>query len=634
MLQTIRDRTQGLIVGIIIGLVCLTFALWGVESYINQARQIIVAEVNGDEIPVEEFQTSLQRLRRQAENMLGDQFNAEEWNQPDVKMRALDSLINDRILASLIKDARISVSEQQMVRQLQQIPAFQQDGVFSRALYEQRISSLGYSPVGFERQLGSDLAQSQLRAGIAASEFTTREEALRLQRLREQKRDVGYAIMPSSVHEDQVALNDSDFEKYYNEHQESYRKPETASFEYLELSSASLAAEVKVTDDALRAYYDANHATYTTTEERNVNHILIQVSQSASEADVEAARTKADDLLKRARAGEDFEKLAREFSDDTGSKTEGGETGLFPRGAMAPQFEEAAFKLPVGEISSPVRTNFGFHLIKVKEIKGGGLRPFDEARADVEAAYRNAEAQKVFIDQAEQFSNLVYEHPDSLTVAADALNLKSQTTASMTKAEIAAQYSDKLAAAVFEADVLVDGLNSEPVEMPDGRVMAVRVIEHQPSVIPPLSEVKPLVEAEIREMQLRTLTEAAGTALIEKLRGGATIAELIKDAGIDWKNVEAAGRESADVNRAVLREAFRADVTGDKPTYLGIAIGKADYAVIRVANVQVPPVSDVDTTAVQKLTGELMKARATAAWQDYVAALRGASDVTINRNDL
>ena len=160
------------------------------------------------------------------------------------------------------------------------------------------------------------------------------------------------------------------------------------------------------------------------------------------------------------------------------------------------------------------------------------------------------------------------------------------------------------------------------------------MIEHQPSVIPPLSEVKPLVEAEIREMQLRTPDRSGRNGLDREAARCATIAELIKDAGIDWKNVEAAGRESADVNRAVLREAFRADVTGDKPTYLGIAIGKADYAVIRVANVQVPPVSDVDTTAVQKLTGELMKARATAAWQDYVAALRGASDVTINRNDL
>lgn len=634
MLQTIRDRTQGLIVTVIIGLICLTFALWGVESYINEARQVIVAEVNGSEIPVEEFQTTMQRFRRQAESMLGDQFNAEEWNQPDVKMKALDNLINDRILATLIEDARISVSDQQVARQLQQIPAFQQDGAFSRALYEQRVSMLGYSSVGFERQLRNDLAQSQLRAGIAASEFTTREEALRLQRLRDQKRDIGYAIVPGSAHEDKVAITESDIEKHYTEHQEEYRKPETVSLEYLELSSGSLAAEVKVTDEALRAYYDANHPAYTLTEERNVNHILIQVSQGAPDADVASARTRAEDLLKRARGGEDFETLAREFSDDTGSKTEGGETGLFPRGAMAPEFEESAFKLAVGEISEPVRTQFGFHLIKVKEIKAGGLRTFDEARADVEVAYRNAEAQKVFIDQAEQFSNLVYEHPDSLQVAAEALNLKPQSTAAMTQAEIAAQYSDKLATAVFEADVLVDGLNSEPVEMPDGRVLAVRVIEHQPSAIPALAEVKATVEAELRETQLRELTEAAGKALIEKLRGGATIAELIKDAGFDWKKVEAAGRESADVNRAVLREAFRAEVAGDQPAYLGIPIGKSDYAVIRVANIQVPPAGDVDPNAVQTLTGELMKERAAEAWRDFVAALRDHSDVTIYENGL
>lgn len=634
MLQTIRDRTQGLIVSIIIGLVCLTFVLWGVESYINEARQVDVAEVNGEEIPLAEFQTHLQRLRRQAEAMLGDQFNAEEWNQPDVKRRALDNLINDRIVNALVKDARIGVSDQQVAQQLQQLPAFQQDGVFSRALYEQRVSALGYSPLGFEQQMRSDLAQSHLRAGISASEFAMREEIVRLQQLREQKRDIGYAILPGSTRADQVTVSDADIEKYFADHQEDYRKPERVALTYLELSQATLAAEVKVTDDALRAYYDANHPAYTTTEERNVNHILVQVPKTAPEAEATAARSKAEDLLKRARGGEDFEKLAREFSDDTGSRTEGGETGLFPRGAMVPEFEDSAFKLKVGEISEPVRTQFGYHLIKLKEIKAGGLRPFEEARADVEAAYRNAEAQKVFIDQAEQFSNLVYENPDSLDVAAEALNLKPQSTPALTRDELAAQYSDKLAAVVFEADVLVDGLNSEPVELPDGRVMAVRVLEHTPSALPALAEVKDAVQKALQEQKVRELTEAAGKEMIEKLRGGATIAELVKDQGFDWKKVEGAGRESSDVNRAVLREAFRAEVPAGEPAYLGIPIGKSDYAVIRVANIQLPAADAVDKAALSTLTGDVMKSRATESWRDFVDALRAASDVVVNEQDL
>lgn len=634
MLQTIRDRTQGLVVAVIVGLICLTFALWGVESYINSERRVVVAEVNGDEIGLDEFQQALQRVRRQAESVLGEQYNAEDWNKPDIKMRGLDGLINERIVAGLMDEARIRVSDAQLASEVQKIPAFQQDGAFSRTLFDQRVSLLGFSPVGFELQMRADMAQAQLRSGIAASEFTLRAESERLQRLREQKRDIGYAIIPNTEFADKVSVSDADIEKHYADHQEDYRVPEKAALEYLELSAATLANEVVVTDEALQQFYDANHALYTTVEERNVNHILIQAAKSASDTDISAARNKAEELLKRARAGDDFEKLAQEFSDDTGSKTDGGETGLFPRGVMAPEFEEVAFELAVGEISEPVKTDFGFHLIKLKETKAGGLKSFADAKSDVQTAYRSAEAQKMFIDQAEQFSNLVYEHPDSLDVAADALNLKAQKAESLTQVELATRFSEKLGAVVFEADVLIDGLNSEPIELPDGRIVAVRVTEHRASAIAPLAEVKAQIKAELEEQQIRQLTENAGKELIEKLRGGATITDLVKNAGFDWQKVENANRDSTDVNRAVLREAFRVEATESDPVYAGIAIGKADYAVIRVANVEVPSSADIDKTAIKTLGNDLTNNRAGDAWRDFVAALRASSEVKIYNNNL
>ena len=634
MLQTIRDRTQGLIVAIIVGLISLTFILWGVESYINAAKRVIVAKVDGDEIPIEEFQKALQRFRRQAESMLGEAFNAADWDKPEVKTKALDELINDRVLARLISDSRVRVTNAQVAQQLLEIPAFQDEKGFSRALYEQRVSALGFSQLGFEQQLRGDMAKSQLRNGVAASEFVTREEAQKIAALRKQKRDIGYAVIPAAEVEKQITVTEADTTTYFETHQEDYRRPEKASVEYLEISAAALVAKVDINDDKLRQYYDANQAAYTLTEERSANHILVQVARDAEAAAVASAQTKIKDILKRASAGEDFEKLAKELSDDVGSKAEGGSTGFFARGAMAPEFEEAVFKLKVGEISEPVRTKFGWHIIKVKEIKAGGLQPFDKVKAEVEVAYRNAEAQKGFFEQSEQFSNLVYENSDSLKVAAETLGLKTARTEVLTKVELAEKFSDKAAAEVFTTEVLNEGINSAPVELPQNRVVALRVVEHVPSAIPALSEVKAQVEEAVRNSRRRQLTAALGKELIERLRKGETVTELVKGHGFGWQQQEGATRESSDVNRAVLRAAFGVDASSRDPQYTGIPIGNTDYAIIRVANVVVPTDSEIARDDVATVQRDLVKGRMGAAWSEFVAAIRATSDVKIIEKNL
>ncbi|MBK6657593.1 MAG: SurA N-terminal domain-containing protein [Proteobacteria bacterium] len=635
MLQTIRDRTQGVIVAVIVGLISLTFILWGVESYINAAKRVIVAKVDGNEIPIEEFQNALQRFRRQAESMLGDAFNAADWDKPEVKTKALDELINDRVLSRLVDDARVRVTNQQLARQLLEIPAFQDEkGGFSRALYEQRVTAMGFSQLGFEQQLRSDMAKSQLRNGVAASEFVTREEALRIAALRKQKRDIGYAVIPAAEVEKQVTVTDAEVNAYFEAHKEQYRTLEKASVEYLEISAAALASKVEINDEKLHQYYDANQAAYTLAEERSANHILVQLAANANAADEGAAESKVKDILKRAQGGEDFEKLAKELSDDVGSKAEGGSTGFFARGAMAPEFEEAAFKLKVGEISAPVRTKFGWHIIKLKDIKAGGLQPYDKVKAEVEMAYRNSEAQKAFFEQAEQFSNLVYEHSDSLGVAAETLGIATQKTEVMSKEEFAKKFSDKAANAIFTAEVLNEGMNSEPIELPDSRVIAVRVLDHVPSAIPELAVVKTEVEDAVRNQHRRELTEALGKELIEKLRKGETVTELVKGRGFGWEQEEGVTRESGDVNRAVLRAAFSAEVAGNEPQYVGIPIGTTDYAIIRVANVVVPEESEIARGDVVAIQGEIVRGRMGAAWTSFVAAVRGASDVKVIAKNL
>ena len=634
MLQTIRDRSKGVIAAVIVFLISLTFVLWGVQSYIDAGSKVVVAEAGGEEILLSEFQESLQRIRRQAQSVLGDSFDGNSWDSAEIKQRALDELVDERILGQVIDDARIRVGDVQVARQLQQIPSFQTDGSFSRELYVQRVPLLGLTPAGFEQKLREDMARAQLRAGIAASEFVTAQEAENIQRLRAQRRDIGYATIPASEFDDQVLVTDEEIVAYFGKHREAFRRAEKVKLEYLVISAPALASEVPVSDDLLREYYDANQATYTVDEERNVNHILIQAREGAGAEDEVAAMEKIANVFARAKAGEVFEELAQELSDDVGSSADGGETGFFGRGVMASEFEQAAFDLEEGEISDPVKTKFGFHIIKLKAIKAGGLRIFDEVRAEVEVAYRDVEAQKLFLEQAEQFSNLVYERPDGLEAAADALSLSVSETAALTKIEIAALFSDRVAAAAFETEVLLEGLNAEPIELADGRVVAVRVNEHQPSSVPPLAEVRREIKEAVTTDKKRLLTEAAGKAMIERLRDGETVTELVKGGGFGWESVEAASRESNDVNRAVLRAAFRIEGDDDGPIYAGVAIGKSDYAVLRVANVTTPAPEELDKSDVVDVQRELVTARAETTWREFLDALRSKSDVQIFHNRL
>ncbi|MGE0483280.1 MAG: SurA N-terminal domain-containing protein [Gammaproteobacteria bacterium] len=629
MLQAIRERSQGLIVAIIVGFIILTFALWGIESYISAGRQVVVAEVEGQEILLQEFQEHLQRFRQQAQSMMGDTFKDADWDSTEIKTRALEQLVDERLLASLIEDTRIRISDRQVAMQLQQIPAFQDENGFSRQLYEQRLPTIGLTQAGFERELRNDIAKAQLRAGIAASEFVTKAEAQGVERYRLQKRDIGYAIISAATFGDLATPSEAEVQAYFEAHKETYRVAERVRLEYIQISAAALEDDVRVDDAALHAYYDNNKASFAVEEERNVNHILIHVPADADPATADAALGEAQAALQRARAGEPFEDLAKELSDDVGSSTEGGETGMFGRGVMAPEFEDAAFALAEGQISEPVRTKFGYHIIKLKAIKPGGQKSFDDVRDDVERAYRVAEAQKLFFEQAEQFSNLVYEHPDGLDVAAEALALESHRTELLTRAEIADEFSEKVAARAFETEVLVEGLNGEPVELEDGRVVAIRVFEHKPSAIPAFADVASEVREAFETERLKEKTAAAGDAMIERLRAGETVAAVIEGAGYDWQEVEGAGRDSDDVNRAVLRSAFRTAVDGTDVVYTGLPIGKSDYAVVRVGKVETPAADGLAGNQVDAVQLEMLGSRAALTWQGFVDALRAHSDVKI-----
>lgn len=622
MLQFIRERAQGVVAVIIILFLCLTFLLWGIDEYLRAGRTVVVAEVNGEEIDLGAYQKSFQQLRQRAQAELGDQFDSDLWTQDSTKKRALDMLIEERLLAQAVDDSRLRISMPQVAAFIRGAETFAVDGKFSVERYKQAVNMLGFTETGFEQQARTDLAVQQLRAGIALSAFATEPEAQRIAQLFAQKRDVGYALVepPEAA---SIEVTDADAESYFKDNQEQFRVLEKVTLEYLELTMDALKSEIPVDDALLNAYYDANKEAYTTQEQRSANHILVQVKKGATAAEDTAAKAKLESLRALIQGGMSFEDVAKQNSDDIGSRAEGGDTGLFPRGVMAPEFEAAAFSLKVGELSQPVKTEFGYHLIRVREIRPGGLAAFADVRAQVEDAYRREQAETLYFERAEEFSDAVTEHPDSLEAAAETLGLKPQLSASLTRQEVEERFSRDVANAAWEPEVLTEGLASVPVEIDSSRIVAVRVTEHAPTHIPAFADVKSDVIDTVRDQRARDTASKRGTAIVERLKKGEAVDAVMGAEKLDWQEAKGVSRDSSELNRAVARAAFQAALTPDgEPVVLGVALGSGSYAVVKVANLVLPTAEALAGKNVEAIQRDASRAYMAATWRGFMTQLR------------
>ena len=311
-----------------------------------------------------------------------------------------------------------------------------------------------------------------------------------------------------------------------------------------------------------------------------------------------------------------------------GSRADGGETGFFGRGVMASEFEEAVFAMSAQEISDPIQTEFGFHIVRLKEIKPGGTKTYDDARADVEASYRREQAEALFFEQAEQLSELAYEQPDSLDGVAVALGLPVQKTESLTRSELALRFSARVAAASFEPEFLAEGLNSEPIELSNTRIIVVRVLEHTPSSVPDLDKVLADVTKDLIDARARESVHASGKSLVERLNNGEALETVMDSVELKWEKTTSVTRDSPKLNRAILRAAFRSEPgQAGEVRYTGVPIGTGDYAIVGVSNTVVPPIAEINISDISQLRRDVAATRATTTWLDFVEILKSDSKI-------
>jgi peptidyl-prolyl cis-trans isomerase D len=635
MLQSLRDHAHGLMAWIIVILICIPFALWGINEYFSAASEVIVAKVNGDELELKEFQQGYQRYRQQLQSLLGGQIPA-AFNEDRLKEQSLNQMVAALLEQQTAAEAGMRVGDRQVSKTIQSLPAFQRDGKFARDLYERQIEVNGMTPAVFEEKVRGDLLTEQLRQAVAATAFVSKNDADWVAAGDAEKRAIAYINLSAEPVKAALQTKDEEVLAYYEKHRDRYMSPELVKVLYIELSLTDLAKEVAVNEDAVKAYYDAHAANFIVPEQRRARHILIQLAKDASASDEAAARTRALEILGQARNGQSFETLARERSEDLGSKAQGGDLGFFGQGVMDPAFDKTVFEMKPGELSEPVRSRFGYHIIRLEEIKAGSTKGFDEARADVEKAYRREQAERQFFEQAEQLATLTFENPDTLEVAAKQLALSVQESDFFPRtggAGIAAQ--EKVFDAAFSPEVLEERGNSEVLDLGDEHAVVLRVKEHRPAERRKLDEVRSEILSTIQSEKAKAMTEERGKALLKRLQDGEDRAKLAAAEKLEWKDVPDLGRRTDQVDPAVRHSAFRLPrPAGTGPSYGGVALDGGDYALIAVLGVTDGDPAKLTDKERQDTRERLQRAASDAAWQDFIAGLRANADVAIFKDKL
>ncbi|MCQ8128794.1 SurA N-terminal domain-containing protein [Methylomonas rivi] len=545
MLLEIREKVQGVFASIILVLICVLFGLWGIQNYLGGGKETPEVTVGDKEF----FQRDLNQAYQQfAQNLAGMKFD-----EDTLKKQALQKLIRDEVLLQYAQEQKLVVTDEAARDFIQSLEYFQKDGKFDKTQYQTLLGSQGMSSDEFVGRIKKALMMEQVQRAIVDSGFVTPAEVAAFYKIQNQKRDVEYIPVPLSV-SSQMPSED-DVTAYYQQHQEAYQTAEQVSIQYVELALDALADDVEVTEEQLKAYYEEQKAQFSNPERRKISHILFAFGKDA--AGEEQALQKAL-KAKQELSNKDFAVLAKEISDDKLSAKNGGDLGLFNVGVMEKAFEDAASRLQLGEVSEPVKSAFGYHLIKVTELVPGEVKTYEAVKPELTKTYKKAQAEGKLGELGEKLGEVSYENPDSLDAAAALLGVGIKETPLFTRdAGEGVAAEEKVRLAAFSEDVL-KGVNSEPVEVGSDKVVVLRMKTHVPAASKELKDVKAEVIAALQKERMQQQTIEAANKLKDELLAGKAIAEVARNAQLPVKKLAGLARTSTDVEPAVNQAIFRA----------------------------------------------------------------------------
>ena len=605
MLQKLREQTKNTGFKIFVGIIIFVLAIFGFGAFnLFLTTDPEVASVNGEGITQNMLARQSDRVRRQLASRFGEQFDPNLVDPAVLQSRALEQLIFSALLRRAVDDFMLGASAEQINRDVRANPNFLIDGEFSEAQYLQTVRFLGYSPQEFLDQAGQTFTFRQLSEAITTTGILTDWEVRQSTRLVKQRRDLAYLTFASSEFNNQVEVSDEDVQLRYDENRLDYMTERNADVEYVELSWDDLISEVELTEEEIRTTYELDRDDAVSEEKRRSAHILLQVTEDRT---AEQAEELLNDFKDRVTRGASFAELAEEFSEDAGSAGSGGELGTVGKGVFDPEFERVLWSLAEGEISDPVRTEFGYHLIRLEAIEVNEYPALELLRPEIEMRLKQTRSRTLFSDRIREMDNLAFEQSDSLDriVAELGVEIKQATGILLSRGE--GVFDERtVREAVFSSEVLDKGYNSEAIEYQDQRAIVVRVVAYHESEAIAFDDVAEEIKTQIVAERARVLAADAHTDALTRLHAGEGVSVVADDYGLEWQTVQLAARDRRDVPTEIIKVAFKLPrpVEGDKTLGAAVLPG-GDKTIVTVTRVQDGDLSTMADVEIQQVKTEL-----------------------------
>ncbi len=631
MLQAMRNKMHGWPSIIVLGLAVLAMSLFGMESYFTSRDDSFVAKVGQHEISQNAYQDRINQLRQQASAEQGEHFDSSIFEKPEMKQRILDAMVDQQLLLQANDDWGMRVSDQAVRDYIAGIPAFQVNGQFDATSYRAWLASQRKTPDMFEAEVRSSLAVQLLPDAINDSTIVSDVQVDRFLSLLTQRRDLRYFLLPRPKLADNQ-ISDGQIENWYKAHLADYMNPEQVSVKYIEVNGADLPLKAAPSEDDLKKRYADEKQRFVQPEQRLVSHILVNVPTNATPEQQKAALTKAEKIMAEANPG-NFAKLAEQDSQDLGSKRQGGDLGWLEKGVTNPAFDAALFALQKNQISKPVLSSDGYHIIWLRDVRSGESKPFDEVREQLVKEASAAERDRTYNEVAGKMSDNTYQNPTSLEPASVALNLPIKTTALFTRAGgegITA--NPKLIAAAFSDDVLVQGNNSGLVDLGNNHSVVIHVDKHVPAAARPLTEVRADVQKKILDERIAALEKKQADEALTRLRKGEAMPAMATSLGATITSVSEAVRHS-EVPAPLLTQAFLLPhPVADKAQFAAVDMRDGTFALLAVDKVQSGDLSKVPPEQRESLRQQMAQAYGSETTRELVELLKAKAEIKLNKN--
>lgn len=616
MLQQLRDRMSGPFVWVIVGIIVVPFAFFGIETLRTGGGDPAVIKVDGQKITESQVRRGTEQRMQQLQQLMGDNFRQDLIDTPRFRQAVLDDMVQEMVMRQHADDAGYRASDASVFEAIAAVPAFHENGVFSTEAYRARLSQMGYTVQRFESQLRDSLVIDQLREGILASGFVTETAASQAYRLEQQQRELSYALFETSRYMTKVQVSAEEISARYEQRKSSFQAPERIRLQYLELALADLTDNAVPGAEVLRAIYESEKASrFSTTEERRASHILVNFG-----ADKAESRKKLERLAGMVAKGSDFSSLARSQSDDPGSKSKGGDLGWVKRGQMLEKFEAALFELKPGQVSEPVETEFGWHLIKLDELRAARVKPFEDAQVQGELTrlYQQRDAERRYREMLDKLEQLAFESPASLDPVAKALALPIKESGWITRSAADGLFaSPALREVAFSTDVLGNGENSKPLPAGDNRVVVLRKLDYEAPRQKPLEEVTDVIREQLLLEAANRQAQADAAAAAKALSEGGTTAQVARDKGVDFKAPALIARNAQGVDGRILETVFALQRPADAATrWTSVTLANGSTAVVGLLRVVD---GDFATAPESVRAGQLARLREAQAGAEFLA---------------